>query len=216
MASIFFANQFETIGSIYGKIPSHFPSPTVPNITVEKIVTLLPSAFIIAILVGLQSLLTARVADEMTKLKHSSKKELIGQGIVNMVTPMFSGIPAAGEIARTVTNIKNGASSPIAGITHAIFVLIVLLVLAPYASYVALASLAPVLMVVAWNISKKEQFIKVVKEKSFHSLVLLTTFLLTVFTNLTVGIAVGLCLSGVHFIIRKRKGKHRFSRDTTM
>ncbi|MCG0041039.1 C4-dicarboxylic acid transporter DauA, partial [Escherichia coli] len=86
-----------------------------------------------------------------------------------------------------------GASSPIAGITHAIFVLIVLLVLAPYASYVALASLAPVLMVVAWNISKKEQFAKVIKEKSFHSLVLLTTFSLTVFTNLTIGIAVGLC-----------------------
>ncbi|MFB8426780.1 MULTISPECIES: SulP family inorganic anion transporter [Priestia] len=125
-------------------------------------------------------------------------------------------MPAAGEIARTVTNIKNGASSPVAGITHAIFVLIVLLVLAPYASYVALASLAPVLMVVAWNISKKEQFIKVVKERSFHSLVLLTTFLLTVFTNLTVGIAVRLCLSGVHFIIRKRKGKQRFSRNTTM
>jgi SulP family sulfate permease len=214
LASFFFSNQFETIGSIYGEIPRHFPAPAFPDITVERVVTLLPSAFVIAVLVGLQSLLTARVADEMTKSKHSSKKELIGQGIVNMVTPMFSGIPAAGEIARTVTNIKNGASSPIAGITHAIFVLIVLLVLAPYASYVALASLAPVLMVVAWNISKKEQFAKVMKERSFHSLVLLTTFSLTVFTNLTIGIAVGLCLSGAHFMIRKSKEKQKLLRKT--
>jgi len=214
VSSLLFSNQIETIGSIYGKIPNQFPTPHFPEVTIEKAITLLPSSFVIAILVGLQSLLTARVADEMTQSRHSSKKELIGQGIVNMVTPLFYGIPAAGEIARTVTNIKNGASSPISGITHAVFVLIVLLLLAPYASYVALASLAPVLMVVAWNISKKEQFSSILKEKSSHSLILMTTFLLTVFTNLTIGIGAGLCLSFFFFLKRERKDNRNQLRET--
>ncbi|MGG3622234.1 SulP family inorganic anion transporter [Bacillus gobiensis] len=203
VSSFFFTNQIETIGSIYGDIPHQLPLPQFPEVTVEKILTLLPSSFVIAILIGLQSLLTARVADEMTCSRHDSKKELIGQGIVNMVTPLFNGIPAAGEVARTVTNIKNGASSPIAGITHALFVLLVLLLLAPYASHVALASLAPVLMVVSWNICKKEQFASILKEKSGHSLVLLVTFLLTVFANLTTGIGAGLCLFAF-LCLRKR------------
>lgn len=205
VSSFFFSNHIETIGSIYGKIPNQFPIPHFPGMTIEKILALLPSAFIIAILIGLQSLLTARVADEMTRSRHNSKKELIGQGIVNMVASLFHGIPAAGEIARTVTNIKNGASSPIAGITHAVFVLLVLLLLAPYASHVALASLAPVLMVVSWNISKKEQFAGILKEKSGHSLVLMTTFILTVFTNLTMGIGAGLCLSALLFLKKRIK-----------
>ncbi|MBD1382713.1 SulP family inorganic anion transporter [Bacillus sp. IB182487] len=205
VSSLFFSNQIETIGSIYGEIPNQLPVPHFPEVTIEKILALLPSSFVIAILIGLQSLLTARVADEMTHLRHNSKKELIGQGIVNMVTPLFYGIPAAGEVARTVTNIKNGASSPIAGITHALFVLLVLLLLAPYASHVALASLAPVLMVVSWNISKKEQFASILKEKSGHTLVLMVTFLLTVFTNLTMGIGAGLCLSSLLFLKERMK-----------
>lgn len=205
VSSLFFSGKVETIGSIYGKIPSQIPMPQLPEITVEKVMMLLPSSFIIAILVGLQSLLTARVADEMTGVKHNSRKELIGQGVVNMVAPIFQGIPAAGEIARTVTNIKNGASSPIAGATHALFVLLVVVLLAPYASFVSLASLAPVLMVVAWSISKKEQFAEIVKEKSSHSLVLVVTFLLTVFTNLTIGIGAGLGLSFLFYLISKVK-----------
>ncbi|MGG3572249.1 SulP family inorganic anion transporter [Bacillus gobiensis] len=203
VSSFFYSNQIETIGSIYGEIPDQLPLPQFPEVTIEKILTLLPSSFVIAILIGLQSLLTARVADEMTNSRHNSKKELIGQGIVNMVTPLFNGIPAAGEVARTVTNIKNGASSPIAGIIHALFVLLVLLLLAPFASHVALASLAPVLMVVSWNICKKEQFASIVKEKSGHSLVLMVTFLLTVFANLTMGIGAGLCLFSI-LCLRKR------------
>jgi SulP family sulfate permease len=203
VSSFLFPNQIETIGSIYGQIPNQFPIPHFPEVTFEKILVLLPSSFVIAILVGLQSLLTARVADEMTHSRHNSKKELIGQGIVNMVTPLFYGIPAAGEVARTVTNIKNGASSPIAGITHALFVLLVLLFLAPYASHVALASLAPVLMVVSWHISKKEQFASILKERSGDSLVLMITFMLTVFTNLTMGIGAGLCFSALLFLMKK-------------
>ncbi|WP_299092909.1 SulP family inorganic anion transporter [uncultured Metabacillus sp.] len=204
-SSFFFSTQIETIGSIYGKIPNQFPIPHFPEVTIEKILALLPSSIVIAILIGLQSLLTARVADEMTCTKHNSKKELIGQGIVNMVTPLFYGIPAAGEVARTVTNIKNGASSPIAGITHALFVLLVLVLLAPFASHVALASLAPVLMVVSWKICKKEQFASILKEKSGHSLVLMITFLLTVFTNLTTGIGAGLCFSFLLYLKERMK-----------
>ncbi len=120
-------------------------------------------------------------------------------------SPLFYGIPAAGEVARTVTNIKNGASSPIAGITHALFVLLVWVLLAPYASHVALASLAPVLMVVAWKISKKEQFASILKEKSGNSLVLMITFLLTVFTNLTTGIEAGLCFSFLLYFKERMK-----------
>ncbi|MBD1382601.1 SulP family inorganic anion transporter [Metabacillus arenae] len=205
VSSLFFSNQIETIGSIYGNIPNQFPVPHFPEVTIEKILALLPSSIVIAVLVGLQSLLTARVGDEMTRTRHNSKKELIGQGIVNMVTPLFHGIPAAGEIARTVTNIKNGASSPIAGITHALFVLIVLVLLAPFASHVALASLAPVLMVVSWNICKKEQFASILKEKSEHSLILMMTFMLTVFTNLTMGIGAGLCLSALLYLKKRMK-----------
>ncbi|KWU59968.1 SulP family inorganic anion transporter [Priestia megaterium] len=214
ISSMLFSGQIETISSIYGKIPNQLPIPHFPQVTIDKMITLLPSSFVIAILVGLQSLLTARVADEMTQSKHCSKRELIGQGIVNMVTPLFHGIPAAGEIARTVTNIKNGASSPIAGITHALFVLFVLLLLAPYASYVSLASLAPVLMLVAWNISKREQFSTILKDKSTHSLILTTTFLLTVFTNLTVGIGAGLCLSLLFFLKRRMKNNHNELKET--
>ncbi|CAK8583381.1 SulP family inorganic anion transporter (plasmid) [Priestia megaterium] len=214
ISSMLFSSQIETISSIYGKIPNQLPIPHFPQVTVDKMITLLPSSFVIAVLVGLQSLLTARVADEMTQSKHCSKRELIGQGIVNMVTPLFHGIPAAGEIARTVTNIKNGASSPIAGITHALFVLFVLLLLAPYASYVSLASLAPVLMMVAWNISKREQFSTILKDKSTHSLILTTTFLLTVFTNLTVGIGAGLCLSFLFFLKKGMKNNHNELKET--
>ncbi|KKI88943.1 sulfate transporter [Bacillus sp. SA1-12] len=209
VSSFLFPNQIETIGSIYGQIPNQFPRPHFPEVTIAKILVLFPSSFVIAMLVGLQSLLTARVGDEMTQSRHNSKKELIGQGIVNMVTPLFYGIPAAGEVARTVTNIKNGASSPIAGISHALFVLLVLLLLAPYASHVALASIAPVLMVVAWHISKKEQFSSVIKERSGHSLILMITFLMTIFTNLTMGIGAGLCLSAFLFLAKRMKDQQK-------
>ena len=142
-------------------------------------------------------LLSAVVADGMTNSKHNSNRELVGQGIANMVTPLFGGIPATGAIARTATNIKTGAVSPMSGIIHGVIVLLVLVLFAPLASNIPLASLAPILMVVAWNMSATKVFLHVLKTKTGDSLVLLVTFLLTVFINLTVAVQFGLLLAFV-------------------
>ena len=137
---------------------------------------------------GIESLLSAVVADSMAGSRHNSNRELIGQGIANMVTPLFGGIPATGAIARTATNIKNGAVSPFSGVVHGVVVLGTLLLFAPYASHIALASMAPILMLVAWNMSERKEFAHVAKTKTSDSFVLLITFLLTVFTNLTTAV----------------------------
>ena len=151
---------------------------------------------------GIESLLSAVVADGMTNSKHNSNRELIGQGIANIVTPFFGGIPATGAIARTATNIKSGATSPMSGVIHGLFVLLTLLVLAPFAVHIPLASLAPVLMIVAWNMSERHHFAHIVKLKSGDSLVLVITFLLTVFTSLTIAVQVGLMLAVILFAKR--------------
>ncbi|WP_085524348.1 SulP family inorganic anion transporter [Tuberibacillus sp. Marseille-P3662] len=205
ISAFFYNGRVETIGSIYGNIPSGFPEFQLPALTLDKIITLFPSAILIAVLAGLQSLLTSRVAADMTNFSHNNQKELIGQGVVNTVVPLFGGIPAAGEVARTVTNIRNGAHSPVAGMTHALVALSMLLLLAPYATHVAIASLAPVLMVVAWNISKRDQFIHVVKARTGDSWILLVTFVLTFSTNLTLGIGAGLFLSFCIYLYKKRQ-----------
>ncbi|MGG3797959.1 SulP family inorganic anion transporter [Metabacillus fastidiosus] len=202
VASIFFPSHVATIGSTYGDIPNSLPKFHIPEITVERIISLLGPAFVIAMLGAIESLLSAVVADGMTKSKHNSNRELFGQGIANMVTPLFGGIPATGAIARTATNIKNGAFSPIAGITHGFVVLIILLLFAPYASNIPLASMAPILMVVAWNMSERKVFIHLLKTKTEDSLVLVITFLLTVFVNLTVAVPVGLLLAILLFTKR--------------
>ena len=151
---------------------------------------------------GIESLLSAVVADGMTNSKHNSNKELIGQGIANIITPFFGGIPATGAIARTATNIKSGAVSPMSGVIHGVFVLVILLLLAPFASHIPLASMAPILMVVAWNMSEQKHFAHILKMKSGDSLVLLVTFLLTVFTSLTTAVAIGLILALILFTKR--------------
>lgn len=135
----------------------------------------------------------------MTNTKHSSNRELIGQGIANIVTPMFGGIPATGAIARTATNINNGATSRVSGIIHGIFVLLTLLVLAPVAVNIPIAAMAPILMLVAWNMSERKTFQHILKLKSGDTLVLVITFLLTVFASLTVAVEVGLLLAVVLF-----------------
>lgn len=147
-----------------------------PDVTWEVIYSLLGPAFVIAMLGGIESLLSAVVADGMTNSKHNSNRELIGQGIANIVTPFFGGIPATGAIARTATNIRSGAVSPMSGIIHGVFVLLTLLILAPLAVHIPLASLAPVLMVVAWNMSERHHFAHILKLKSGDSLVLVATF----------------------------------------
>ncbi|MEW8986217.1 MAG: SulP family inorganic anion transporter, partial [Bacillus sp. (in: firmicutes)] len=201
-AAVFFPGQVATIGSAYGEIPNKLPSFHLPNFTIENIIKMLQPAFVIAILGGIESLLSAVVADGMSGTKHNSNKELIGQGIANMVTPLFGGIPATGAIARTATNIKNGAVSPISGIIHGLIVLLVLLLFAPFASHIPLASMAPILMVVAWNMSERKEFAHVLQTKSSDSLILITTFLLTVFTNLTTAVEVGLILAAILFVKR--------------
>jgi sulfate permease, SulP family len=202
VATLFFPDKVATIGSTFGDIPSKLPSFHFPEVTIEKIQDLLRPAFVIAMLGGIESLLSAVVADGMTGSKHNSNRELMGQGIANMVTPLFGGIPATGAIARTATNIKNGAASPMSGVIHGIIVLVVLLLFAPYASAIPLASLAPILMVVAWNMSERKEFFHVLMTKTSDSIILVITFLLTVITDLTTAVEVGLILAAILFVKR--------------
>ena len=200
VATLFFKGEVATIGSAYGAIPSELPKFQFPHITWERITQLIQPAFVIAMLGAIESLLSAVVADGMTGDKHDSNRELIGQGIANIAAPMFGGIAATGAIARTATNIKSGAVSPMSGIIHGIVVFLILLLFAPYASNIPLAAMAPVLMVVAWNMSERKEFARLFKTKTGDSLVLVITFLLTVFTDLTLAVEVGLVLAAILFV----------------
>ncbi|WZY00558.1 sulfate permease [Bacillus sp. FSL W7-1360] len=200
IANLFYPSQIATIGTTFGEISSSLPEFAIPEITFQQLQQLIGPAFVIAMLGSIESLLSAVVADGMTREKHHSNRELIGQGMANIVTPLFGGIPATGAIARTATNIKNGAVSPFSGVIHSITVLVVLILLAPYASTIPLASMAPILMAVAWNMSEKHHFYHLLKTKTSDSLVLIVTFLLTIFVNLTVAVEVGLLLAIVFFI----------------
>ncbi|WP_282061737.1 SulP family inorganic anion transporter [Bacillus pumilus] len=200
LAVLFFQGQVETIGSAYGEIPRQLPSFAFPELTIEKMIYLLPPAIVIALLGGVESILSAMVADNMKGSKHDSDKELVGQGIANMAAPLFGGIPATGAIARTATNIKNGGESPISGVVHGVVVLLILMLFAPYASMIPLAAMAPILMFVAWNMSEKKEFINIVKVKNADSLVLVVTFLLTVIGDLIIGVTAGLILAFIAFI----------------
>lgn len=202
IAVIFFPDKVATVGSEYGAISQSLPSIKLPNFTFEKILYLWQPAFVIAMLGGIESLLSGVVSDGMTGTRHHSNKELFGQGLANVVTPLFGGIPATGAIARTATNIRAGAASPLSGIFQSVFVLLTLLLFAPFASHVPLASMAPILMVVAFNMSEQKSFRHILKMKSGDSLVLATTFLLTIFVNLTIAVPVGLGLAMVSFIKR--------------
>ncbi|MFC5449828.1 SulP family inorganic anion transporter [Paenibacillus aestuarii] len=199
-AAIFYPDMVATIGSTYGAIPNSLPSIHFPPLSIENMQSLIKPALVIAMLGGIESLLSAVVADGIAGTRHNSNRELIGQGIANMINPLFGGIPATGAIARTATNIKNGAESPFSGVIHAIVVLLVLFFFAPYASNIPLASMAPILMVVAWNMSERREFAHVLKTRTAESFVLFITFLLTVLTDLTTAVEVGLILSGIIFV----------------
>lgn len=199
---IFFPNKLATIGTAYGGISQSLPSIQLPEITFEKLTYLWQPAFVIAMLGGIESLLSAVVSDGMTGKKHQSNKELVGQGIANVITPLFGGIPATGAIARTATNIRAGGVSPLSPMVQSVFVLLVLLIFAPFAQHIPLASMAPILMIVAINMSEFKSFTHILTLKSSDSLVLLTTFLLTVFVNLTIAVPVGLLLAMITFIKR--------------
>lgn len=202
VACAVFHLQVETIGSKFGGIPRGLPPFAIPSFHAEHILPLLPSAFTVAMLAALESMLSAVVADGMTGDRHNSNVELVAQGIANMISPVFGGIPATGAIARTATNIRAGARSPISGIVHAITLLIILLLAAPLASYIPLATLAGVLFMVAYNMGEWHE-IGAVFEMDFAAIsVWLVTFGLTVFADLTVAVGVGLALAALLYIYR--------------
>lgn len=202
IAAIFFNGKVATIGSTYGAIPGTLPTLHLPVISLSLVKELIAPAFVIALLGGIESLLSAVVADGMTGSRHNSNRELIGQGIANIVTPLFGGIPATGAIARTATNIKTGAVSPFSGMIHGFAVLLILILFAPFASAIPLASMAPIMMLVAWNMSERKHFAHILKTKTGDSVVLVITFLLTVLTNLTTAVEVGLVLAVILFVKR--------------
>ena len=192
-----------TIGSAFGGIPTGLTTFVVPAMSVPQIIILIGPAFTIAMLGAIEALLSAVVADGMAGTKHDSNQELIGQGLANIVTPFFGGFAATGAIARTATNIRNGATSPLAGIMHAITLIAVLLFLAPLAADIPLAALAAILFVVAWNMSEVKHFAHLLKTAPIADrLILVITFVLTVFADLVVAVNVGMILAILHFLRR--------------
>jgi SulP family sulfate permease len=192
----------ETIGSKFGGIPQGFPHFALPNFQAAHILPLLPSAFTVALLAAVESLLSAVVADGMSGDHHNSNMELVAQGVANIVSPLFGGIPATGAIARTATNIRSGALTPVAGMVHALTLLAILLVAAPLARFVPLATLAAVLFVVAYNMGEWREIGTIFRLSRADIAVWLTTFALTVLADLTVAVGVGMALAALLYIYR--------------
>lgn len=200
-----FGDNVYTIGDLY-TIPSGLPTLdfSAMDISVDKALSVLPNAFTIAILAAIESLLSCVVADGMIDSKHNSNAELVGQGIGNIASVFFGGIPATGAIARTAANIKNGGRTPVAGMVHSLILLLVLLFLMPYAALIPMPAIAAILFVVAYNMSGWKEFVKIIKcKKLSDTLVLLLTFVLTVIFDLVVAIAVGLVLHYGIILINK-------------
>jgi len=186
----------ETIGRRFGELPHGLPRPGLPPISPALLLALLPSALSFTLLGGVESLLSAKVADSMTGRKHRSNMELVAQGIANIASAIFGGIAVTGTIARTATNVRAGAKSPLSGMMHALFLLLFLLVAAPLAAYVPLAALAGVLVVVCWYMVEKKEFATLLRRWP-SALVLLATFGLTIFRDLTTGIIAGCALAAL-------------------
>lgn len=193
----------ETIGSRFGSIPQGVPAFTLPDFSWETVKLLLAPTLTIALLGAIESLLCARVADQMSGLpRHDPNQELMAQGLANFITPFFGGMPATGTIARTVTNVRSGGSSPVAGIVHALTLLVVVLVAAPLALFVPLSVLAGILLYVAWNMGEWREFAHLRRYSNHYRLLMLGTFLLTVVFDLTVAVQVGLLLACGLFVRR--------------
>ena len=192
-----------TIGSVYGELSSNIPAPSIPNVDFAMIKELLPSAFTIAILAGIESLLSCVVSDSMINSRHRSNMELIGQGVGNIASGLFGGIPATGAIARTAANVKNGGRTPVAGMVHALTLLLILKIFMPYAAMIPMTTLAAILIMVAYNMADWKEFIDLCKHAPKSDVcVLLVTFLLTVIFDLVVAIEVGIVLAALLFIKR--------------
>jgi SulP family sulfate permease len=192
----------ETIGTRFGGIPRELPWPSWPAFSLGKARAVLPDAIAFALLGAIESLLSAVVADGMTGRRHRSNCELVAQGFANIGSALFGGICVTGTIARTATNVRAGARGPIAGMLHSAFLLLFMLIAAPLASYIPLAALASVLVIVAWNMAEKHEFVTLIRSSRGDATVLLATFLLTIFRDLTEGILVGFALGAVLFINR--------------
>lgn len=206
VATALFHLPIETIGTKFGGIPSSLPLPALPPFSLEKAQAVLPAAMSFALLGAIESLLSAVVADGMTGRRHRSNCELVAQGFANMASALFGGICATGTIARTATNVRAGARGPVAGILHSAFLLGFILVAAPLASFIPLAALAGVLAVVAWNMAERHAFARLLRSSKGDAVVLLATFLLTVFRDLTQGIVVGFAIAALLFIHRMSVG----------
>jgi SulP family sulfate permease len=190
----------ETIGSHFGGLPSGLLMPHLPALSAETVVQLAPAVISFTVLGGIESLLSAKVADGMTGRKHRSNMELVAQGIANIGSALFGGIAVTGTIARTATNVRAGAKSPMSGILHALFLLLFLLVAAPLAKFVPLAALAGILIVVCWNMAEKAEFLRLLRHWQSAS-VMLTTFIVTLLEDLTWGIAAGCLLAALLYLI---------------
>nr|WP_243855630.1 SulP family inorganic anion transporter [Sphingobium vermicomposti] len=192
----------DTIGSRFPDIPAGLPMPSLPEVSLAKINDVLPSAFTIAFLAGIEALLSAVVADGMAGTRHRSNQELIGQGVANLGSALFGGLPGTGAIARTATNIRSGAKTPVAGIMHAVFLLLFSLFATDLMAYVPMAALAAILFMVAWGMSEYKRFLALLRMPNGDRAVLLLTFGLTVLVDLTVAIGVGVTVASLLFMAR--------------
>lgn len=201
--SLFHFDGVATIGTAFGAIPQGLPSLTWPEVSLARVIELIGPAFAIAMLGAIESLLSAVVADGMAGTRHDSNQELIGQGIANLVVPLFGGFAATGAIARTATNIRNGATGPLAGIIHALTLVLIILFLAPLASNIPLCALAAILFVVAYNMSELKHFKRMLQRAPKADIaILLVTFTLTVFSDLVIAVNIGVILAMLQFMRR--------------
>jgi SulP family sulfate permease len=203
LQTIFHFKGVATIGSAFGGIPRTLPTFSIPSLDPARVLSLVGPAFTIALLGAIESLLSAVVADGMAGTRHDSNQELIGQGIANIVAPLFGGFAATGAIARTATNIRNGATSPLAGMVHSLFLILVILLFAPLASTIPLCCLSAILFVVAWNMSELPHVFRVLRGAPKADVgILLLTFFLTVFVDLVVAVNVGVIFAALFFMRR--------------
>jgi SulP family sulfate permease len=184
----------DTIFSRFGTLPSTLPLPSLPQITAARMIELLPSALIIAFLASVESLLSAMVADKMIGSRHRPNAEVLAQGFANIGSALFGGLPATGAIARTATNVRAGGKTPVAGLVHAVTILLVMLLAAPLAGYLAMPALAGLLILTAWNMSEPQHWRGYLRAPKSDRVLLLLTLALTVFTNLTIAIGVGVLI----------------------
>ena len=199
----------DTIGSRFGGLPRDLPTPRLPEFRADLVLPLLPSALTVALLGAVESLLSAVVADGMTGHRHNSNAELIGQGVANVVVPIFGGLPVTGAIARTATNFRAGARTPVAAIVHAVTLAVAVFALAPLAAFVPLATLAAVLLVVAWNMGEWREIVPILKLEWSDVIVWLLTFALTVLADLTLAVEAGMVLAALLYV-------HRVAQTTTV